>query len=142
MSANHIEHQRVTAFLTKRALETYAAQPDRRKYPRIDKNLIIVFRKMDSMEQCDTAVTDDMGMGGFRIKAAFLGNPLSANDIIEVIIKDPRNNIKPVIAIGRVAWIKEKSYDNYEIGVMLTNIARKYRKKFIKYLKAQIDLKY
>ncbi len=141
MSANHVEHQRVIAFLTKRALEADTAQADRREYPRIDKNLIIGFRKMDSMEQCNTAVTDDIGVGGFRINAAFLGNPLSVNDIIEIIIKDPRGNIKPIIAIGRVAWLKEKSDNNYEIGVMLTNVARKHRKKFIQYLKVDIDLK-
>ncbi|MBU4376165.1 MAG: PilZ domain-containing protein [Candidatus Omnitrophica bacterium] len=141
MKATNAENQGTAALLTKKAFEIDTLRAARRRYPRVAKNLIIGFRKMDSMEECNTAVTEDIGMGGFRINAAFFGNPLSANDIIEIIIKDPRRNIKPIIAIGHVAWIKEKSDNDYEIGVMLTNIARKYRKKFIQYLKAEIDLK-
>ncbi|MFH0840091.1 MAG: PilZ domain-containing protein [Candidatus Omnitrophota bacterium] len=134
MKATHAENQGTAALLTKKAFEIDALGAARRRYPRVAKNLIIGFRKIDSPEQYSSAVTEDIGMGGFRINAAFFGNPLSANDIIEIIIKDPRRNIKPIIAIGQVAWIKEKSDNNYEIGVVLTNIAQKYRKKFIQYL--------
>ena len=107
----------------------------RRKFPRLKKNLIVGFRKMDSMGQYENAATKDIGMGGVRVDVAFLGKPLSVNQVIEIAIEDPNGTTKPIKAIGRIAWITRKEgAHGYEVGVMLTYIEEEDRERFIKCL--------
>lgn len=128
--------------LVQRILEVTRTSPERREYPRLKKNLHVKFRKMDSMEQYKNAATDNIGKGGFRIDVAFLGQPLSVNQVIEVAINDPQEESRPIKAIGRVAWVKDKEDGHsHEIGVMLTYIKKQDEKRFLKYLSEEVDLK-
>lgn len=126
--------------LVRRILAAARMQKERREFPRLRKNLMVGFKKMDSMEECKAAVTDDVGMGGFRIDVASLETPASVNDIVELAIKDPRDNAGPIKAIGRIVWVRgEKDNNGYEVGIMLTYVARKDIDRFMQYLSAEVD---
>lgn len=121
--------------LVQKMLDLTNSRPERRKYPRLKKNLIVHFRKIESMEKYESGTTVDIGVGGFRVDVAFIGKPLAANQPIEISVSEPQQKSEPIKAIGRVAWIKEKGDDHsYEIGVMLTYINEKERTRFLKYL--------
>ena len=53
--------------LAERILKAVQARPERRRYPRLKKNLVTAFRKMDSMEDYEYGMTEDISIGGFRI---------------------------------------------------------------------------
>lgn len=126
--------------LVREILEAARTQPDRRRYPRLKRNLITGFRKMDSMERYKEARTEDIGIGGFRIDVAFLGKPLSVNQVIEITVKDPREKAEPVKAVGRVAWVRKSENEHgYEIGAMLTYIRKEDKARFLKYLSEEVD---
>ncbi len=121
--------------LVQRILDTARTQPDRRKYPRLKENLIVGFRKMDSMERYKDATTEDISIGGFKIDVAFLEKPLSVNQVIEITIKEPQEKTRPIKAMGRVTWVRQKEdKHSHEIGVMLTYIKKEDEKRFMKCL--------
>ena len=122
--------------LSRRILEAAQTGQERRKYPRLKKDLIVEFRRMDSMESYEESAADDIGAGGFRVEVAFGGRPLSVNEVIELTLRDPQEKDKAIKAIGRVAWIKEKEDKHgHDMGVMLTHVKEEDRERFIGYLK-------
>lgn len=128
--------------LVQKILDAAYSQPNRRKYPRLKKELMVGFRKVDSMEQYKNGSTDNISMGGFRIDVAFLGKPLLINQAIEITINEPQEKGEPIKTIGRVAWIKEKEdKHSHEIGVMLTYIRKEDKERFMKYLSGEVDAK-
>jgi hypothetical protein len=131
--------------LIQKMIDTIYLNSDRRRYPRLKRDLIVKFRKIESMEHYEYGAMDNMGTGGFRIDVAFLGRPLAVNQTVEVSIKEPEEKDETMRAIGRVIWIKEKE-DKYshELGVMLTYIKKENRARFLKYLGRnyeELDLK-
>jgi hypothetical protein len=116
------------------------SQDDRRKYPRLKKDLIVGFRRADSMAKYEGGAVDDISMGGFRIDVAFLGKPLQVDQVIEITISESQGNGKSITAIGRVAWVKQKGDAHaHEIGVMLTYIKKEDKGRFMKYLSEGIE---
>lgn len=112
----------------------------RRKYPRIKKNLRVELRSMDSLGEYKDCVTKDVGLGGFKIEACFLDNPLEVNQIIEIMIMDPFKKDDPIKTIGRVAWIKENQTDHtHEIGIQLTYIKGQDKERFMQCLSENIE---
>lgn len=126
--------------LIQKILETIDSRPDRRKYPRLKKNLAVHFRRMDSMKQYLKGATRDIGAGGFRADVSFLHKPFSINQAIEITINEPQEGSKPIKAIGRVAWVKDgEDVHGHEIGVMLTYIKKEDKERFLKYLSEEIE---
>lgn len=127
--------------LVQKILDAAHSQPERREYPRLKKNLIVHFRRIESMERCEHGATEDIGIGGFKVDAAFLGKPLVVNQPVEISIGEPQEKSEPIKAIGRVAWIKEKDdMHSHEIGVMLTYINEKEKARFLQYLSGELDV--
>lgn len=121
--------------LVQKILDTMQYGQERRELPRLKKDLIVRFRRIESAEQYESGMTEDVGIGGFRVDVAFLGKPFIVNQPIEISINEPQQGAEPIKAIGRVAWIREQE-DNHshEIGVMITYIKEGYKEKFLKYL--------
>lgn len=126
--------------LIQRIIDAIHSHRDKRKYPRLKKNLIVRLRKIESLEQYEHGATEDIGIGGFRIDVAFLGKPLLVNQTIEVSMNEPQEKTVPIKTIGRVAWIKEKEdRHSHEIGVMLTYMRKQDRGRFLEYLGEDAD---
>lgn len=128
--------------MIQKIIDTAHLQPDRRRYPRLKKNLIINFRRIESMEQYERGDTNDIGRGGFSADVAFLGKPFAVNQTVEVNIRDPQGKAEPIKAIGRIAWVREKGNGHsHEIGIMLTYIKEDNKEQFLEYLTEEIDEK-
>lgn len=116
-------------------LRAKAEQKERRKFPRLNKRLNLKLRRMDSLEDYTSSYTKDISMGGFRIEVCFVGKPLTVNQVIEILINDPEEEMPPVRAICRVVWIREKKHEySHEMGVMITYMRQEDRDRFKKYL--------
>lgn len=110
--------------LTERILGVVIGEVERRNYPRLKKCLDIEFRKMDSLEKYKEAKTDDIGAGGFSVDISYLDKPPEVHQVIEIKLQDPAKG-KPIKAIGRIAWVREKEGNNgFLMGVMLTYIKK------------------
>ncbi|MBN1872263.1 MAG: PilZ domain-containing protein [Candidatus Omnitrophica bacterium] len=108
--------------LIERIIYTASTQLERRRYPRLKKELKIDFRNMDSLETYKEATTNDIGLGGFSFSVEY-EICLNVGQVVEITISDPKDKQKTVKAIGRVVWIKEmNNQHDKEIGVMLTHI--------------------
>jgi len=126
--------------LAQRILDSVRSHPERREYPRLKRDLIVEFRRMDSMKNYHDSVVDDISAGGFKIEVAFGGRPLAINEVIEIAIRDPEQKDKVIKAIGRVAWIKQKEDKHgHDMGVMLTYIKEEDKEKFRQYLGDDAD---
>ncbi|UCC95978.1 MAG: PilZ domain-containing protein [Candidatus Omnitrophota bacterium] len=122
-----------------RILHSIRAPGERRQYHRFKKNLDVAFRKMDSLAEYSSSVTEDIGVGGFRMEVTTLGEPLAINQIIEVTISDPQKEHQAIKAIGRVVWMREKEDpQGLEIGVKLTYVKEEDREKFLNCLSAGV----
>lgn len=108
---------------------------ERRKYPRLKKDLVIGFRKLESLKEHKEVLSENISMGGLKINIPFLSEPLSINQVIELTINNPQEELISVKALGRVAWMREKeNREGYEIGIMLTYIRKEDRERFSQYL--------
>jgi len=126
--------------LIEKILEAAYSYSDRRQYPRLKRNLIVGFRKMDSMTRYEKARTGDISVGGFRIDVTYLGKPLAVNQLIEITIRDPRDTAQYVRAIGRVSWVKDKEDSHVrEIGVKLTYIRKEDEKRFFSFINDDVS---
>lgn len=115
-------------------------QKERRKYPRLKETLEVHFRKMDSLGEYKNSLTEDISMGGFKVEVAFMDRPFDIGQIIEISIKDHKE--KPIKAVGRIAWLKQKGSEHeYEAGIMLTYIKKEDRDRFESYLTEEIASK-
>lgn len=132
ISANGVRNKEE---LVEAVLNKLGIKSERRQYPRIKKDLIVEFRKMDSLKNYNNAQSINMGFGGIRIDTGLAKSSLTVNQLIEISIKDSREDSSPIKAIGRVLWIKKKaSAKGYEAGIMLTYVRKEDRKKFTGYL--------
>lgn len=118
--------------LIQRIIEALPYREERRKYPRLKKELSVKLRKMDSMEEHQEAVTKDTGLGGFSIGIDGKDAGFNVGDTVEIIISDKEARGEPIKAIGRVAWKSEaEDRQSYAIGVMLTYIRKEDEKDFL-----------
>lgn len=114
---------------------------ERRKYPRINETLEVQFRKMDSLGKYQDSTVDNISMGGFKIDIVFMDRPLEVGQIIEISINDPEEKEKPMKAIGRIAWLKQKDKEHeYEAGIMLTYLKKEDRDRFESYLTEEASM--
>lgn len=115
---------------------------NRRRYPRLKKSLLVGFRKMDSLEEYQNCLSENICMGGLKVDVSSLDKPLAVHQPIELTIKNPEEAQQPIKAIGRVAWIREKENNpGAEIGIMLTYIRKEDRERFMQYLRKATDVK-
>ena len=111
--------------LVDRILDSVKVQIDRRKYLRLKKNFKVGFRKMDSMGKFEQSITEDISLCGFRVDINELEKMPRVHEVIEIEMTDPNQTDKPIKAIGKIVWIREKENgDGVEAGVMLTHIDR------------------
>ncbi|MBN2097566.1 MAG: PilZ domain-containing protein [Candidatus Omnitrophica bacterium] len=108
---------------------------ERRKYPRLNRHLLLGFRPLDSLAHYQQSVTENISYGGFKVDIPFTYAPPQVNQVIEMVIRGPEEHLRPIKAIGRIAWLHEKeNKQGFELGVMLTYIRKEDREKFMKYL--------
>lgn len=124
--------------LTERMLSVAHTMIERRKYPRIKKDLIVNFRPVESLKECATSRTEDLSTDGLRIDITTLEHPPQLNQLLEITIKDPQEE-EAVKAIGKIVWIRQKEKEKgFNAGVKLTYIRKEDKLKFIKYLHKEL----
>jgi len=106
---------------------------ERRKFPRLHKNLHVSFRKMDTLGKFKDSATKDIGVGGLCMEVESLGKSLFVNNIIEILLEDMSTKDVRIKAMGRVAWIRKKKRNGYDVGVMLTYLSKKDKEAFHKF---------
>jgi hypothetical protein len=108
--------------LIEKIIHAAAAQIERRRYPRLKKELKLEFRKMDSLGEYEKATTKDIGLGGFSFSIE-PDTHLDVGQVVEITICDTKNEKKKVKAIGRIVWVREENNQHdKEVGVMLTHL--------------------
>lgn len=128
--------------LADRILELLGARTERRLYPRLKSSLIAGFRKIDSLGDYKSGFTGDIGTGGFKVEMECPEPAFSVGQALEITIKDPRDKENPVVALGKISWMKQKERGvGCEIGVMLTYIRNEDKDRYMKYLYAENNFK-
>ena len=101
---------------------------DCRTYPRFQKEVKIFLRKLDSMSEYAVGKTMDIGQCGFRIE---LKEERKEGELLELTILDPSRPYRPIVAFGRIAWLKRRNTDNVqEAGIELTYLLKKETDRF------------
>ena len=121
--------------LVAKLVELFGARAEKRRYPRLNTNLIAGFRRIDSMEEYARGLTEDVSIGGFKVDMECPDPSFSVDRAMEITIIDPRQDEPPVKAFGKIAWMKEKE-DGLacEIGVKLTYMHKEDRKRYMRYM--------
>ncbi len=108
---------------------------ERRQYPRLKTSMIVGFRRLESMDEYKKCVSENISMGGLKLDVPSVRQPVSINQVIELMLKSPGELGEPVKAMGRVAWVKEKKdAQGFEIGLMLTYVRKEDKERFTQYL--------
>ena len=106
------------------------AQSERRKFPRIDKNLHIEFSTMDSLAKNKLGKMKNISSGGFCMEISSDHTPPQVNEVIEISMRDEKEK-QDIVAIGRVAWVREtEGQEGFEVGVMLTYVREEDQSRF------------
>lgn len=107
---------------------------ERRRYPRLKSHLIAGFRRIDSLREYVTDMTEDISIGGFKVEVECPDPSFAIGRAMEITIKDVRENADPIVGIGRIVWMKEKNdRSGCEIGVMITYLKAEDRARYVKY---------
>lgn len=105
---------------------------EKRLYLRVKKRVALSWHRRSSDEQFEEGVTIELGDRGFRIE---LKKPRYIGESLEFMINDPEDPSRPIILIGRVAWIERRDIDGgLEAGVKITHLDDKDRFRFSKLL--------
>lgn len=103
---------------------------DKRKYFRFNVELEVRYRQLESLKPCKLTFTEDMSEKGIRIALPEYFEP---GTILELTIKIPHQE-HPIIAIGRVIWIKKDSLIRvFTLGLALAHIEEADKALFYKY---------
>ena len=137
IKADNIKHQ---GELSENVFNALIKHLEKRRYPRIKKNLDIIFKKMDSRRIYKMSITRDISIAGFRIDLDGVSEPISPGETIEAIIRASEGEEGPIRVIGRVVWVKEKCR-GFEMGIMLICIDKKDEEKFIQCLRDHRGIK-
>ena len=121
--------------LVQRVLETCRLNVDRRKYPRIKKNLLVQFRLVDTLTDFNHSQTLDVGRGGFRMEVRNKKGLPPVGGYLEIQIRDRNELLEPIRATGRAVWVREKNEGSgFEVGVKLTHLEKEHEKRFFECL--------
>ncbi len=107
---------------------------ERRKYPRLEEEILLVYKLAESakIESCSTK---DISGGGVSFETDV---PASVGDIIWVEINKPARNgsgrLLTVYSFVQVRWVKRISKDRYEVGVEFTDMKEEDRNQIISYV--------
>jgi len=103
---------------------------ERRKFVRLNVELEVEYRILESLKDFKITQTEDVSEGGIRI---MLPEKIEPRTHLEIAIKIP-NESKPVFAIGRVVWTKSDVFGGVHMtGIQLVHIKQKDRERLYKY---------
>lgn len=120
--------------------ETKAEGEERRRYQRMQKNLSVGIKKLESLGPDIECRSENIGIGGLKIEVPFLEDSYVVNQNIELTINEPEKNQEPLKAFGKIIWMREKkNKPGFEIGIMLTYIRKEDRERFMGYLSKEED---
>jgi len=110
---------------------------ERRKYVRLDTRLKITYNILEKEGGPQQSETRDISGGGIRL---FLDDPIAEKTLLQITIQLPEDPT-PIRCVGKVVWVEsfsvlqgEKKEDQYEAGVIFTDIEQKDRDRIIKYV--------
>ena len=107
---------------------------ERRRYPRLKKDLLIGLRGAESLAEYKASVTENVSLGGIKMDLQSLEG-LSVNQPVEVVIKDAKGKDDPIKALGRIAWMQSKEKPvRHEVGIHITYVQKKDQQRFLEYL--------
>jgi len=105
---------------------------EKRKYKRVDMNIPLQYRQLHGDKKITGTLTRNLSEGGVKFKTDQFVS-LACRMIIEVVLPE---EIKPIKAIAKVAWIKKlPAGDNYEIGNQFLDITREDKHLISSYIK-------
>lgn len=103
---------------------------ERRRYRRFSLNLKVEFRVLESLKPYKISATEDASEAGIRIG---LPEYIEPNTRLELILKIP-GEPKPMMVLGRVAWVKKESGERFFItGIHIVHMKDEDRKKLYHY---------
>lgn len=126
--------------LTQRIVHTAYNQLEKRRYPRIKKDLLVSFRPLESLGDHVFSMVEDLSLGGMRLDIPAQDKTLEIDQCIEIIIDDPHQE-QEVKAIGKVIWIHKKEDGSFQAGIKLNYVRKEDRDMLIKYLNQEMDTK-
>ena len=101
--------------------------------PSLQKKLFVRFKRLDSLDPYEHGITKSLDLNGFTVDATRVDDPLAVNEIIEISMRKLQDASESIEAIGRVAWVKDKGDNSYEIRVMFTHINNEDSARLIRY---------
>lgn len=108
---------------------------ERRKFLRFKKNILIGFRKADSIDAYKQSLTEDASQGGFMVEVLYIDQPLAAGQIMELTVKKDENS-EPIKALGKIVWFKQKNLSfKTQVGMKLIYINPNDRERMKEFLK-------
>ena len=115
---------------------------ERRRFPRLQVELIVRYKILETSEQHCEATTKDISAGGVCL---ITREQLKAGSSLAVDIKLPQQT-EPVMAVGRVVWsnvsrlgLSPGGHQRYDNGIEFVEIKDKDRQRIIKKVKADLD---
>jgi len=112
--------------------------PERRKYPRLSA-AVVEYAPVGKEELQEMSFTRDVGAGGICI---VVGEEIQKETILALKIYLPDNN-NPIIAKGKVVWIRRSSFlerragkkEYYDLGMEFVALDEKDREKIYHYVR-------
>ncbi len=111
---------------------------EKREFPRLNVNLEVQYRLLESLKPHQITSTEDMSEKGIRINLPEYIEPKTHLELTMNILDEP----EPLKAIGRVVWVrKDLKKNSFTTGIHLVHIEEKDKEKFYKYAFCGIDEK-
>lgn len=107
---------------------------DTRKFPRLAKRLHVALNKIDSMSEYSKGMTENIGLGGFKIRITPDKVP-ALNEVIEISLRDSHDPHSVLKVFGKVIWLRsDQKHKMVELGLALTHVNKVDEKRLKEYL--------
>lgn len=114
--------------LKNRMLFILGMKKEKRAYPRLKKEVRVLWRKLESVSEHQAGKTIDISHAGFRI---MLEEEHKPGEILEFVVHDSLMPDKPMKVLGRIVWIRLREDEkNMEAGIQLTYVSAEDKEKF------------
>jgi len=82
---------------------------EKRKYPRLKKDVIINFKLANSPDEYQKGSSEDISLEGVKLETIYVDQPLIEGQFMEMFLKESEDG-ETIKVLGQIIWVDRKNF--------------------------------